>query len=77
MTNMKKTIFKDGKFIKVYVFEAAKYQGKWAVYDTDSRTFSHIGAGKKFCEKKATQLNNELVEIFNDPLLDDVKPNLK
>jgi len=39
------------------MFEAAKYGNKWAVFDTVSRTFSCIGYGKRFCEKKAKELN--------------------
>ena len=39
------------------MFEAAKYHGKWAVYGIPSRTFTDIGKGKKFCEKKAKELN--------------------
>lgn len=51
-------------------FEAAKYGNKWGVFDRVSRTFSHIGKGKRFCENKSRELNNDLEEIFNDPLLD-------
>ena len=51
------------------LFVAAKYENKWAVFDKTSRTFSHIGKGKIFCEKKARELNNDLDAIFNDPLL--------
>jgi hypothetical protein len=36
----------------------AKYKGKWAVFDTVSRTFNWIGRGKRFCEKKAKELND-------------------
>lgn len=38
-------------------FEAAKYENKWAVFDKISKTFSFIGSGKWFCEKKAKELN--------------------
>lgn len=38
-------------------FEAAKYGRFWAVFDRVSRTFNHIGMGKKFCQKKAQELN--------------------
>ena len=39
-------------------FEAAKFdRRKWAVFAKTSRTFSHIGRGKKFCEKKVKELN--------------------
>lgn len=38
-------------------FEAAKYGRYWAVYDKVSRTFDYIGMGKRFCEKKAKELN--------------------
>lgn len=38
-------------------FESAKYGRFWAVYDRVSRTFSNIGMGKKFCQKKAQELN--------------------
>ena len=41
-------------------FELAKYKGKWAVYDSRSRTFSFIGKGKRFCNRKVMTLNNEL-----------------
>lgn len=50
------------------IYEAAKYQGKWAVYDKVSRTFSHIGKGKKFCIAKAKELTEELLEIWKDPI---------
>ena len=40
-------------------FEAAKYNGKWAVFAKKSRTFHFIGKGKKFCEKKARELNEK------------------
>lgn len=54
----------------VSVFEAAKWNRRvWAVLDTSSGTFSHIGKGKRFCEKKAKELNRMLEECFNDPLL--------
>lgn len=39
-------------------FEAAKYQGKWSVFDKDSKTFSHIGVGKRNASKKAKELND-------------------
>lgn len=39
-------------------FEAAKYGNKWAVFDKVSKTFSSIGAGKRFCQKKAKELND-------------------
>ena len=55
-------------------FVAAKYENKWAVLDRTSRTFSHIGKGKDFCEKKARELNNDLEEIFNDPIFSWVNP---
>lgn len=38
-------------------FEAAKYGRFWAVFEKVSRTFSYIGMGKKFCKKKAQELN--------------------
>jgi len=38
-------------------FEAAKYGNKWGVFDKVSKTFSFIGSGKRFCEKKAKELN--------------------
>ena len=41
-------------------YELAKYQGKWAVYDSVSRTFSWIGKGKRFCQRKVMSLNYEL-----------------
>lgn len=50
------------------IFIAAKYQNKWAVLDLVSRTFSHIGLGKRFCEKKALELNDELDDILKDPI---------
>ena len=40
-------------------WEAAKYNGIWAVFSKQSRTFSFIGAGKRFCVKKAKELNQE------------------
>lgn len=43
-------------------FEVAKYHNKWAVYCKRSNTFSSIGKGKKYCEEKVRQLNNELNE---------------
>jgi hypothetical protein len=59
--------------IMVHVFEAAKWNRRiWAVLDKTSGTFSHIGKGKRFCEKKAEELNSELEECFNDPLLANV-----
>lgn len=39
-------------------FEAGKYQGKWSVFSKPSRTFSHIGIGKKKAIKKARELND-------------------
>lgn len=39
-------------------FEAAKYGNKWAVFDKVSKTFSFIGCGKRFCQKKAKELND-------------------
>lgn len=41
-------------------FELSKHQGKWAVFDRRSRTFSFIGKGKRFCQRKVMSLNNEL-----------------
>lgn len=38
-------------------WELAKYGNKWAVFDRVSRTFSHIGEGKRFCQNKAKELN--------------------
>ena len=43
-------------------FEAAKYEGKWAVYAKTSRTFNWIGKGKRFCEKMSSMLN----EVVNE-----------
>lgn len=40
-------------------YEVAKYQNKWSVFDRESRTFSFIGKGKKFCENKVKELNNK------------------
>lgn len=48
-----KRILKEGK----NDFEAAKYQGKWSVFDKGSKTFSHIGVGKKKASAKAKELN--------------------
>ena len=39
-------------------FELVKYQGKWAVYDKTSRTYSFIGKGKRFCKRKVISLND-------------------
>ena len=39
-------------------FEVAKYNGKWAVFDKVSRTYTYIGKGRKFCENKSSELNN-------------------
>ena len=41
-------------------YELAKYQGKWAVYDKVSRTFSWIGKGKRFFMRKVLSLNERL-----------------
>jgi len=39
-------------------FEVAKWDRRvWGVYDNISCTFSFIGKGKRFCEKKAEELN--------------------
>lgn len=38
-------------------FDIAKHGGRWAVVDYTSRTFSHIGEGKKNCKKIADRLN--------------------
>ena len=44
-------------------WEAAKWDRRiWAVFDNVSRTFSYIGKGKRFCEKKAKELN----ELYPD-----------
>jgi len=45
-------------------FEAAKYEGKWAVFAKRSRTFSWVGKGKRFCQKMAKVLN-EIVDERN------------
>jgi hypothetical protein len=40
------------------IYEAAKWDRRvWAVFDKVTRTFSYIGKGKSFCEKKAEELN--------------------
>jgi hypothetical protein len=66
-------MFLNSYRIMVHVFEAAKWERKiWAVLDKSSGTFSDIGKGKRFCEKKALELNRELEECFNDPLLANV-----
>jgi len=38
-------------------WEVAKSGRTWGVFDKTSRTFSFIGKGKRFCEKKAEELN--------------------
>ena len=44
-------------------YEATKWNGRiWAVFDKVSRTFYFIGKGKRFCEKKAKELN----ELYPD-----------
>ena len=44
-------------------WEAAKYNGVWAVFSKQSRTFSFIGCGKAYCTKKAEELNQEDREL--------------
>lgn len=43
------------------MYEAAKYNDnghwKWAVFNTVSRCFFFIGKGRRFCEKKSRELN--------------------
>ncbi|SEA79770.1 hypothetical protein SAMN04487851_11463 [Prevotella sp. tc2-28] len=39
-------------------FETAKYHNKWVVFDKVSRTFTDIGKGRKFCEKRVLELNS-------------------
>ena len=41
-------------------YELVKYQGKWAVYDKVSRTYSYVGCGKRECMRKVSQLNDRL-----------------
>ena len=42
-------------------WEAAKWNRRiWGVFDKDSRLFFHVGKGKRFCEKKAKELNDQL-----------------
>lgn len=38
-------------------FKPAKYGSKWAVLCLQSRIFSFIGMGKKFCTQKSNELN--------------------
>lgn len=38
-------------------YEAAKYKGKWAVFCRTSCTFEYIGFWRRFCERKAQELN--------------------
>lgn len=40
-------------------FELAKYNGRLAVFSTKSRTFDFIGKGKRFCQQKVNELNNQ------------------
>ena len=41
------------------MYIATKYQGKWSVLDTKTKVYYFIGCGKRFCEKKVQELNNE------------------
>ena len=41
-------------------YEAAKYGRVWAVYCEPSRTYIFEGKGRKFCEQKAKELNEEV-----------------
>jgi len=39
-------------------WEAARWNRRvWAVYDKTSRLFFFIGMGRRFCERKAEELN--------------------
>lgn len=38
-------------------FSAEKYHGRWSVYCMMSNTFSFIGKGRRWCERKARELN--------------------
>ena len=39
-------------------WELAKWDRRiWGVYDKKSHTFSFVGKGKRFCEKKVKELN--------------------
>ena len=40
-------------------YEAAKHGRVWAVYCESSRTYIFEGKGRKFCEQKAKELNEE------------------
>lgn len=52
------------------IYEAAKWDRRtWGVFDKTSRLFFYVGKGKRFCEKKARELNRELEECLNDPIL--------
>lgn len=46
-------------------FEAAKYNGKWSVFDKVSRTYSNIGVGKKKATEKAKELNQPIRKSNN------------
>lgn len=41
------------------MYIACKYGNKWAVLDTKTRVYYFIGTGKKFCQTKANELNQE------------------
>lgn len=43
---------------KMNVYRACKYKNKWAVLDTKTYVYYFIGAGFKFCEAKAKELNS-------------------
>ena len=43
-------------------YQAIKYKGKWSVFSFASNCYFYIGKGKRFCEKKAQEMNNEMTE---------------
>lgn len=53
-------------------FEAAKYEGKWSVFDKNSRTFSNIGIGKKKATEKAKELNSPHKHDVKESKLNEV-----
>ena len=40
-------------------WEAAKFGNRWAVFCKVNRAYIFIGKGKRFCERKARELNSQ------------------
>ncbi len=49
-----------------YNFEACKYHGKWAVYSRMTGTFDCIGKGRRWCERKARELNGKFGPLTDE-----------